>query len=502
MPVVYSPRMSDIKMHSETREEKMSLPRKRLQQSNDSTFADFKQHTGRDPRGLPLSDSQQALLYNTHDGRNLENSQVVFLPPLSKENRAAQGETFHASEHPVQFHQLQSFKEEGPLTHPQPKQRVKSKAKALLVDPSHSHRKPHEQLTTDELDQTIPVGPLDTADSTEDKALKQEVLALMKRSVIEENEETIIERRLTSAERTNSNSADSRRPVSDYRQSAAREDIDNLVTIKAKMTPAKLMMARLSPTIEYSDQLRNTRFQMPYSKHSLLVSSTSKQAQSRPSPVIFEQVGQGMVKVQVGSNKQSRAQLVLSQAKIETSLRDKLLSHLEPYRYSEDPALLGDAKALEADRKTFIAQYPWFTLRRFEPKSKMHISKKIKKALNKITQGKALDAIVHQQLVGLVSNLSQQQLNDLLTSQANPTTLQLQILNQTNLLPDKEVYYSCYVQGVKKHFRTLGFPEKLQSRIDKWIEQNDSKRQDVRRIHVKFTRDQSLGFKLEKAREG
>ena len=58
--------------------------------------------------------------------------------------------------------------------------------------------------------------------------------------------------------------------------------------------------------------------------------------------------------------------------------------------------------------------------------------------------------------------------------------------------------YSCYITGIKKHFRTIGLNAKQIVKIEKLIDQSDTKRADVRRIYIKYTKDQPLGYKLEK----
>ena len=53
-----------------------------------------------------------------------------------------------------------------------------------------------------------------------------------------------------------------------------------------------------------------------------------------------------------------------------------------------------------------ISQEEHFILRKFEPKGRVQISKKIKKALNMLSQGKDLDVLTEQNIVGMLSNLS------------------------------------------------------------------------------------------------
>ena len=96
----------------------------------------------------------------------------------------------------------------------------------------------------------------------------------------------------------------------------------------------------------------------------------------------------------------------------------------------------------------------------------------------------------------MLTNLSQQQLNEFIQS-PNPTILQLQLISQSNK-QDQELSYACYLAGIKKNFRTIGLSAKQFVKVEKLLEQSDSKRTDVRRIHIKYTKDQPLGYKLEK----
>ena len=98
----------------------------------------------------------------------------------------------------------------------------------------------------------------------------------------------------------------------------------------------------------------------------------------------------------------------------------------------------------------------------------------------------------------MLSNLSLQQLNDFIQMQPNPTVLQLQLLTQGNSQLEKEMQYSCYLSGIKKYFKATGLSVKEYAKVEKLLDQSDSKRVDVRRFNVKYTRDQPLGYKLQK----
>ena len=53
-----------------------------------------------------------------------------------------------------------------------------------------------------------------------------------------------------------------------------------------------------------------------------------------------------------------------------------------------------------------MAQYEHYILKKFEPKGRTQISKKIKKAYRKMSQGKELDILTEQNIKGMLSNLS------------------------------------------------------------------------------------------------
>ena len=140
----------------------------------------------------------------------------------------------------------------------------------------------------------------------------------------------------------------------------------------------------------------------------------------------------------------------LRQSKEELLIREKLLA----YTRSTKPQVVTD--------KTVISQDDHFILRKFEPTGVQQISKKIKKALKKLGQGKELDVLTQQNIVGMLSNLSAQQLNEIVCGEksANPTMLHLQLLNLTNKQLENDLQYSCYISGLKKHFKTIGLSAK------------------------------------------
>ena len=64
---------------------------------------------------------------------------------------------------------------------------------------------------------------------------------------------------------------------------------------------------------------------------------------------------------------------------------------------------------------------------------------------------------------------------------------------------EKELYYSCHLPGMKAYFRSfkkLLAPGKLQ-KIEKELEHSDTKRADIKRVLMRFNKEQMIGFRLD-----
>ena len=64
---------------------------------------------------------------------------------------------------------------------------------------------------------------------------------------------------------------------------------------------------------------------------------------------------------------------------------------------------------------------------------------------------------------------------------------------------EKELYFSCHLQGMKAHFRAFKnkiAPEKL-LKIEKELEHSDTKRADIKRVLMRFSKEQMIGFRLD-----
>ena len=64
---------------------------------------------------------------------------------------------------------------------------------------------------------------------------------------------------------------------------------------------------------------------------------------------------------------------------------------------------------------------------------------------------------------------------------------------------EKELYFSCHLPGMKAYFRQLKnifAPDKL-AKIEKELEHSDTKRADIKRVLMRFNKEQMIGFRLD-----
>ena len=64
---------------------------------------------------------------------------------------------------------------------------------------------------------------------------------------------------------------------------------------------------------------------------------------------------------------------------------------------------------------------------------------------------------------------------------------------------EKELYFSCHLPGMKAYFKQLKnifAPEKL-AKIDKELEHSDTKRADIKRVLMRFNKEQMIGCRLD-----
>ena len=66
---------------------------------------------------------------------------------------------------------------------------------------------------------------------------------------------------------------------------------------------------------------------------------------------------------------------------------------------------------------------------------------------------------------------------------------------------EKELYYSCYVPGMKVFFQALGVKPPKMKRIEKELDASQTNRSDFKRVLIKFHKEQMLGFRLVIAQE-
>ena len=64
---------------------------------------------------------------------------------------------------------------------------------------------------------------------------------------------------------------------------------------------------------------------------------------------------------------------------------------------------------------------------------------------------------------------------------------------------EKELFYSCYIPGMKSYFK--GMTKKLGikkvMKIERELEQSDTKRLDLKRVLLRFEKQHMLGFRLD-----
>ena len=68
------------------------------------------------------------------------------------------------------------------------------------------------------------------------------------------------------------------------------------------------------------------------------------------------------------------------------------------------------------------------------------------------------------------------------------------------LMTNQEQYYSCSLHGIKRYFRSKNLTSKMINKIEKALDASDTKRQDVKKVYIRYTREAQLGYKLVRKR--
>ena len=154
-----------------------------------------------------------------------------------------------------------------------------------------------------------------------------------------------------------------------------------------------------------------------------------------------------------------------------------------------------------ANDKTLIAQENWFSLRKFEPKSsklqkseqEMKMTKKMHEVLQKLSieNKNIMDLDLEKAL--MLANLAGSQHLSAQFSALRKGGTEANTINS----PDTEHFYSCYIQGMKRHCKTRRIFKHCMKRIEEELDKTDNKRVEVKRALIKFTKENMSGFKLE-----
>ena len=62
---------------------------------------------------------------------------------------------------------------------------------------------------------------------------------------------------------------------------------------------------------------------------------------------------------------------------------------------------------------------------------------------------------------------------------------------------EKEHFHSCYIQGMKAYFKSMKVKPEKMARIERELEHSETKRSDIKRIFIRFHKEQMLGYRLE-----
>lgn len=158
--------------------------------------------------------------------------------------------------------------------------------------------------------------------------------------------------------------------------------------------------------------------------------------------------------------------------------------------------LFGLEKA-KRNRNNLICLEAWFTLKKIEDFTNKpqvdanNLPRNVRKVMEKFNEDGFIQLDVEKAL--MLAN-AQGNLNMAIGNQmANPA----QALAEGT--SEKELYYSCYISGMKQHFRSKKkqYSKAKLERIDRELEHSDTKRVDIKRVLMRFNRDMTNGYRLE-----
>ena len=145
--------------------------------------------------------------------------------------------------------------------------------------------------------------------------------------------------------------------------------------------------------------------------------------------------------------------------------------------------------------KTLIDVEDWFTLRKFELKNKQKIEvdpnivKKLKKYMEKQNDGNFVELDMEKALI-----LAQNQNVNFASS-----SLQNQAGKLAEHQLEKELFFSCYITGMKAHIQATykNLKSHQRAKIQQELVKSDTNRSDIKRVLMRFVKDQQMGFRLE-----
>lgn len=144
-------------------------------------------------------------------------------------------------------------------------------------------------------------------------------------------------------------------------------------------------------------------------------------------------------------------------------------------------------KEKEKTDKTLVDVEDWFTLRKFELKNKKpievdpNIVKKLKKYMEKQNDGNFVELDMEKALI-----LAQNQNVNFASS-----SLQNQAGKLAEHQLEKELFFSCYIPGMKAHIQTLykNLKSHQLAKIQQELVKSDTNRSDIKRVLMRFVKD-------------
>lgn len=160
---------------------------------------------------------------------------------------------------------------------------------------------------------------------------------------------------------------------------------------------------------------------------------------------------------------------------------------------SEPPSSSGKSSVKPINN--VVCEEEWFVLKKFQLKKALVIDdSKLPRNIRKVMEKLNVDNSFIELDAEKALMLAYAQGNPI--SNNGSVAIPGQIYDHSN---EKEQYFSCHLPGMKAYFRQFKetiSPEKLQ-KIDKELEQSESKRVDIKRVLMRFTKDQMIGYRLD-----